>query len=344
MRRLVIVLALTQPLTACGGGSRSGGGSGSGGSPATGGDGNLAPTDHLVLPPGGKIVAGPLPRADADEDVTIGTGEDTPDEVEVTPGVQVDITITFRVPGSEDVVAVLIWFEGEDDHVRIPVDDDGRDEGTLTVPVMLESSTCDGVDGEQRLTLRLALELRSGTNSVSIEIGIGVGCDGEQDPASVPLDGSCGGWGGMYLWSAGNCETGMVEPLDPVTCEGRACGDGTEAREDCVGDLLGPLIRVEEVGPGKVRQCVVESCADRNGLAVLLTDDSCGALAEDPDDCRCLGRVAHDLGGTMWGAIEDDGRFRGGDSWYALLPTPWLGQKGCREHRFWEAIRGCGPT
>jgi len=140
------------------------------------------------LTPVGKIVAGPLPDGDADSGVTIEAGEDVPDEIEVTPGQQVHVTIVFNVPQGEDVAAVLVFFVGADHHTRIPVDDAGRDEGTLVVPVVLDSSTCQGLTGTHRLTLRLAVETASGRVSLALELVVVLRCPGGGEDGEEPGD------------------------------------------------------------------------------------------------------------------------------------------------------------
>jgi len=130
---------------------------------------------------------------------------------------------------------VLVFFEGEESHARIPVDDDGRDEGTFTVPVMLDSTTCTGLTGSHRLTLRLALETASGQVSLALELVVVLRCGEEEGGGGVgsPCGDKTDCAGDLTCGENGRCEDaqGGGEDTD------RSCEDLARVQMECKESL-----------------------------------------------------------------------------------------------------------
>jgi hypothetical protein len=240
---------------------------------------------------GGLLIPNGLPQATDDAVSLVQLGPATL----LAPGGSV--LLAFDVTDEEDgrqIAATLLQFEGENTHLRGPVEEGGGSSNSVVSnQLVVEDTLCNGLcDGVLSVNAQVAIELEDGGISEPIDIEIAVDCRGRGTEGTCPVEpGSDGNAPALIcndVTEGGAALTGDPQ-LDVYFDTLRTLALYSEQTEDAAQEALDEIRTAlgddaQDGIPNALEARIAE--ATEAGLLVLIGDPGCGIHAP---------RVSHTL-------------------------------------------------
>lgn len=229
----------------------------------------------------GMKVPGDLPEA-TDEAVTlVELGPATL----LSPGGSELLAFEVTDPDGREVVATLLQFEGEDDHLRGEVEEGGGSSGVISSQLEVEDDLCVGLcDGVLSVEATVALELVGGVISHHLGVEIAVDCRGKGTEGICPVE--SGSDDAPFLVcddvTTGGAALTSDHQLDAYFDALRTLSIYSEQTEEAAQEALGDIRTAlgddaQDGIPDGLKLRIDE--ATEAGLLVLIGDPGCGVRA-----------------------------------------------------------------